>query len=156
MFRFLKRVIRNRRGVSLVETALACSIMLPVAIYLMEMSMYCYTYTVLQYASRAGVQYAATHGTDAAICEGPGGNVNGSSSCDASGALVKAQASSYAAHNMTMHKMNNLTVTPNWPKGTNNPGDPVTVTVNYPYQPMVTLPFIPATIQGTATGKVQY
>jgi hypothetical protein len=86
---FFRGPLRDTRGSNEVETALAMLVTIPMLICLFEMCMFCYTVAVLQYASRQGVQYAMTHGTDAPNCSGPGGSVH--SSCpDVAGANVTA------------------------------------------------------------------
>jgi Flp pilus assembly protein TadG len=144
---------RCTRGQTLVETSAALMLAIPVILWSFEMTMYFYTMAQYQYAARAGVQYAVSHGTDAPDCSGPGGRVN--TSCpDPAGLLVSqlvAGASAGSLHPMTTGQVLAL-----WPAGNNNPNSPVTVNIIVPYSPMVHLPFIPSSIEGTATGVVTY
>ena len=65
MRRLFRRAFSDNRGSTLIETAVAMLVVIPMLLWLFEMCMYCYTTAVLQYAARQGVEYAMTHGTDA-------------------------------------------------------------------------------------------
>ena len=71
MRHLFRGTLRDNQGSNGVETALAMLVATPMLICLFEICMFCYTTAVLQYASRQGVQYAMTHGTDAPNCSGP-------------------------------------------------------------------------------------
>jgi hypothetical protein len=137
----------------MIESSVALLVAIPVILWAFEMSMYCYTIGQYQYAARAGVQYAISHGTDASNCSGPGGSVN--TSCpDTQGALVSrlvADLSQSSGHAMVANQ-----VKASWPDGNNNPASHVTVTITAPYIPYVNLPFLPPTVEGAATGEVIY
>jgi hypothetical protein len=126
---------------------------IPMLICLFEMCMFCYTVAVLQYASRQGVQYAMTHGTDAPNCSGPGGSVH--RSCpDVAGANVTAVVMAVAGS--SGHSLLTGQIQLIWANNTNNPGNPVTVQVQYPYKTYSHVPFPALTINGTATGQIVY
>jgi Flp pilus assembly protein TadG len=126
---------------------------IPMLICLFEMCMFCYTVAVLQYASRQGVQYAMTHGTDAPNCSGPGGSVH--RSCpDVAGANVTAVITAVAGS--SGHILSTSQIQLIWANNTNNPGNPVTVQVQYPYKTYSHVPFPALTINGTATGQIVY
>jgi hypothetical protein len=115
--------------------------------------MFCYTVAVLQYASRQGVQYAMTHGTDAPNCSGPGGSVH--RSCpDVAGANVTAVVMAVAGS--SGHSLSTGQIQLIWANNTNNPGNPVTVQVQYPYKTYSHVPFPALTINGMATGQIVY
>jgi Flp pilus assembly protein TadG len=143
----------DNRGQASIEAAFALLVAVPVILWAFEMSMYCYTMAQYQYAARAGVQYAISHGTDSPNCSGPGGSVN--STCpDAQGSAVAklvANVSQSSGHAMAAGQ-----VVATWPAGNNNPASQVTVVVNAPYRPFVSLPFIPHNVQGAATGEITY
>ena len=150
---FFRGALRDTRGSNEVETALAMLVTIPMLICLFEMCMFCYTVAVLQYASRQGVQYAMTHGTDAPNCSGPGGSVH--SSCpDVAGANVTAVGMAVAGS--SGHTLSSDQIQLIWANNTNNPGNPVTVQVQYPYKTYSHVPFPALTINGTATGQIVY
>ena len=153
MRRLFRSAFSDNRGSTLIETAVAMLVVIPMLLWLFEMCMYCYTTAVLQYAARQGVEYAMTHGTDAPNCSGPGGSIN--ITCpDAAGSNVTgvvAQMAKSGGHNMT-----SLTVQSTWAAGNNNPESSVTVMITTPYTPYIHLPFVPSTIKGTATGNIVY
>jgi Flp pilus assembly protein TadG len=149
-----RRALRDERGSTLIETAVALLFVMPMFFWMLEMSMYCYSTAVLQYAARQGVQYAMTHGADAPNCSGqpPSGNTT----CinpDTGGANIRqvvAQLARKSGHNMT-----GLVIYPVW-NGSNLPGNSVTVYVQTPYVSYVPLPFIPSQISGTASGNIVF
>ena len=150
---FFRGPLRDTRGSNEVETALAMLVTIPMLICLFEMCMFCYTAAVLQYASRQGVQYAMTHGTDAPNCSGPGGSVH--RSCpDVAGANVTAVVMAVAGS--SGHSLSTGQIQLIWANNTNNPGNPVTVQVQYPYKTYSHVPFPALTINGTATGQIVY
>ena len=150
---FFRGALRDTRGSNEVETALAKLVTIPMLICLFEMCMFCYTVAVLQYASRQGVQYAMTHGTDAPNCSGPGGSVH--SSCpDVAGTNVTAVVMAVAGS--SGHSLSTGQIQLIWANNTNNPGNPVTVQVQYPYKTYSHVPFPALTINGTATGQIVY
>lgn len=150
---FFRGALRDARGSHEVETALAMLVTIPMLICLFEMCMFCHTVAVLQYASRQGVQYAMTHGTDAPNCSGPGGSVH--RSCpDVAGANVTAVVMAVAGS--SGHSLSTGQIQLIWANNTNNPGNPVTVQVQYPYKTYSHVPFPALTINGTATGQIVY
>lgn len=153
--RLFRKASHDNRGQALVETAAALLIAIPIILWAFEMSMYCYTMAQYQYAARAGVQYAISHGTDAPDCTGPGGNVNTSCSEPTEGAAVSqvvANISQPSGHQLQIGE-----VVASWPTHDNNPGSEIDVVITAPYVPYVHhLPFIPPTITGTATGRITY
>jgi Flp pilus assembly protein TadG len=150
---FFRGALRDTRGSNEVETALAMLVTIPMLICLFEMCMFCYTVAVLQYASRQGVQYAMTHGTDAPNCSGPGGSVH--RSCpDVAGTNVTAVVMAVAGS--SGHSLSTGQIQLIWANNTNNPGNPVTVQVQYPYKTYSHVPFPALTINGTATGQIVY
>ena len=155
---FHNRICRNaNRGQSIVETAIALAILLPFVFWVFEMAMLCYTISVIQYASRVGVQYASVHGSDAPNCSGPLSTDVSNSPCtgsDPNGALIAQVVVNVAAS--SGHPMPESAVTVTWPKKDNSPGSPIWVSINYTYTPWINLPFTTRAITGTATGTIAY
>jgi Flp pilus assembly protein TadG len=153
LLRVCRKNTLNTRGQTLVETSMALLVAIPVILWSFEMGMFCYTLGQYQYAARAGVQYAISHGTDAPDCSGPGGTVN--SSCpDPTGADISDLVANVS--HSSGHVLMSSQVKVSWGDLDNNPASPVTVTISAPYQPYVDLPFVPAIITGTATGQIVY
>lgn len=153
LLHFTKKDSANTRGQAMVETAFALLLAIPVILWAFEMSMYCYAVSQYQYAARAGVQYAVTHGVDAPNCSGPSTN-SGTSCPDPQGAFVAQLAANVS--NASLHPMTTGQVVTSWPDGNNNPGSHVQVVITVPYNPWVKLPLLPPAIVGTATGEVTY
>jgi Flp pilus assembly protein TadG len=140
----------EQRGAILLEFALAIWTLFLVTFLIFEFCMMIYTYSVLSNAAREGIRYAIVHGTDNALCSGPGSGCG-----DPAGTNVTASVRSYAT--LTFHDISGMTVTPSWPDGTATPSSRVVVTISYPYIAYLTLPgFDPPTMQVTAEGRVVF
>jgi hypothetical protein len=93
-------------------------------------------YTTVANAARAGVRYAVVHG---------GSRASGTGSANASGpsgnpAQVLTVVNDFASAGLLT--ISRLVVTVTYPGGSNSPGQLVSVTVSYPYDPLTTwLPF---------------
>jgi hypothetical protein len=93
-----------------------------------------YTYHYLSFAARIGSRYAIVRGS---ACD----NSNGMPDCPN---VTSAQIQSYVRGVHYAGIDSTLTaVTVTWPNGTDNPGDPVNVTVQYPFA--FSVPFLPST-----------
>jgi Flp pilus assembly protein TadG len=150
--------IGDSRGDLLVEFAISVTVAVPVMLWVMELCFCLYCNSVLQSAARHGVQYAITHGsTSPSAGSGPG-------TADPAGDNVKTQVTQVmlASSLKGQHALASMQVNPCWGPsggcgaGSADPGVPVSVQVRWPYQPYIQLPWIPATIQSTATGVIQY
>jgi Flp pilus assembly protein TadG len=153
MYRMFRKAHRDNHGTTMIETTISVVIMTPIVLWVFEICMFGYATAVMQYAARAGVQYATTHGTDAPNCSGPGGKVHGSCPDASGGSITQLVVQVAKSSGQTLESSR---VVSNWTNGTNNPGDPITVNINTPYTPMIRLPFVPPRINGTATGQVVY
>ena len=134
----------------MIETAIALFTATIVAFWLFELSMFAYTYSVLNVAARDGVRYAIVHGIDSGTCSGP------SSGCgDVTGANVASVVQNMAAN--TLHDMSSMTVVVSYPDATGSkPLSLVTVTVNYTFVPYFNLPGIKDAMQVTSEGRIVY
>lgn len=136
-------------GSLLVETALALTVAFPVVMWMFELCMISYTYSVLGDAARQGVRYAAIHGTDSALCSGP------SSGCgDSSAANVVTQVKSYAAN--TYRNISGMTVTVTYPDGSSAPSSRVLVSISYTYVPSFQLAGMTPTMTLSSEGRIVY
>jgi Flp pilus assembly protein TadG len=134
----------------LIEFAFSIWTLLIVAFLIFEFCMTVYTYSVLGNAAREGVRYAIVHGSDNAICSGPG-----SGCADTLGNNVVGVVRSYAS--ISFHDISGMTVTPTWPDGKSTPASRVVVTISYPYVAYLALPgFNPPTMHVTAEGRIVF
>ncbi len=136
-------------GSLMVETAVALSVAVPIVMWMFELCMLTYTYSVLGDAARQGVRYAIVHGTDSSVCSGP------SSGCgDSAGANVVSQVKDYAAS--SFHDLSGMTVTVTYPDASSSPPSRVAVSIQYTYVPYIKLPGIDQTVNLNAEGRIVY
>jgi Flp pilus assembly protein TadG len=119
---------RGDRGSSLVEFSLIAFMFIIVLLGVVEMGRMVLVYTTIANAARAGARYAIVHGSDQTVSSsGPGSPCT----CPQIQTVVKNFASAGLVNTSL------LTITVNYPNGVNTPGNPVQVTVTYPYDPLV-------------------
>jgi Flp pilus assembly protein TadG len=142
--------LESEHGSMLIEFAVSTWTLFLLTFLIFEFCMMVYTYSVLGNAAREGVRYAIVHGSDSAICSGPGSGCS-----DASGSNVSAVVKSYAT--VTFHDMRGMTVTPSWPDGSSTPSSRVIVTIRYPYLAYFTIPgFRPPNMQISGEGRIVF
>jgi Flp pilus assembly protein TadG len=116
------------RGSSLIEFSLVGFMFIIVLLGVVEMGRIILVYTTLANAAHAGTRYAIVHGADQTVSSmGPGIPCT----CTQIQTVVKNYASA------GLLNVNNLTVTVNYPDGSNVAGSLVTVTASYTYDPLV-------------------
>jgi Flp pilus assembly protein TadG len=115
-----RRAVPSRRGQALVEFAIAALITLLLVLSVVEFSRIMLVYTTLADAARLGARYAITHGTV------PGG---AAVTC---GSGVAPVVKKFLAPGTVNINASGLSITTACPAGT-TPGNPVQVTVSYPY-----------------------
>lgn len=152
--RIAPRASRAERFVSdggslVVETALALMVALPMVLWLFELCMFTYTYSVLGDAARQGVRYAIVHGTDTTNCSGPSTGCNDTTGANVISVVQKAAAFSF-------HDLSQMKVQVTYPDGASNPPSRVNVAINYTYVPYVKLPGIANAMQLNAQGRIIY
>lgn len=136
-------------GSLVVETALALVVVIPMVLWLFELCMLVYTYSVLGDAARQGVRYAIVHGTDNANCSGP------SSGCaDSTGANISTVVNQTAAY--SFHNLSNMAVQVTYPDDSSTPPSRIAVAIEYTYVPYVQLPGIATKLQLQAQGRIVY
>jgi Flp pilus assembly protein TadG len=120
--------LRVDRGSSLIEFSLIAFMFIIVLLGVVEMGRMVLVYTTVANAARAGARYAIVHGADQTVSpSGPGSPCT----CTAIQTVVKNFASAGLVNTSL------LTITVNYPDTTNTPGSRVSVTVAYPYDPLV-------------------
>jgi len=126
-------VVRGDEGQTIIEAALSLALLLIMLFGVIAGGMMLYTYHYMSFAARIASRYAIVRG----------------SACDASGGMpdcpnvTSDQVQTYVR---TVHyagiDSSQTSVSVTWPKGTKDPGDPVNVTVQYPF------PFAVPFVQG--------
>ena len=131
----LSRRARSR-GQALAEFSIVSLMVCILALAVSEMGRVILVYTTVANAARAGMRFAAVHGSSRA---------SGAGSSNASGPSgnppqVLAVVNDFASAGLLT--TSRLVITVSYPGGSNAPGQPVNVTVSYPYDPLTTwLPF---------------
>jgi Flp pilus assembly protein TadG len=139
----------NDSGSASIETAISLTILFSLAFWLFEMSMFTYTYAVLDEAAHEGIRYAITHGTDSSACSGP---TTGCS--DSTGANVSAVVKSVSGN--SFHKITGMTVTVTYPNSSAKPGSQVNIAITYPYIPFFKMPGFSQTATVSAQGRIVF
>jgi Flp pilus assembly protein TadG len=143
------REANKEDGALMVETALSLLVIVPVVLWLFELCMLVYTYSVLGDAARQGVRYAIVRGTDSTNCSGP------SSGClDSAGSNVSNIVKNAAAY--SFHNISNMSVQVTYPDGSSTPPSRVGVVIDYTYVPYVNLPGISTHLLLQAQGRIVY
>ena len=118
--------------------------------WLFELSMFTYTCSVLNSATREGVRYATLHGADSSVCSGP------DTSCTDQSPYSNVQAVVTSAASVSLHNLSAMTVTVAYSNNTAAVGNPVTVKVAYIYVPYVNLPGLQNSVTFTSQGQILY
>jgi|HubBroStandDraft_6_1064221.scaffolds.fasta_scaffold415838_2 Flp pilus assembly protein TadG len=140
----------GRSGQSLVEFALTAFLTVITLLFVVEMGRMLLVYTAVANAARAGVRYAVVHGSS---------RTTGAAQNDASGpssnpAQVVTVVDNFAGIGPLTTGL--LVVSVTYPGSSNAPGQPVNVSVVYPYDPLIT--FFPSTLRlgSAARGIILY
>ena len=140
----------GRSGQSLVEFALTAFLTVITLLFVVEMGRMLLVYTAVANAARAGVRYAVVHGSS---------RTTGAAQNDASGpssnpAQVVTVVDNFAGIGPLTTGL--LVVSVTYPGFSNAPGQPVNVSVVYPYDPLIT--FFPSTLRlgSAARGIILY
>ncbi len=133
---------RSDEGNSMVEFSLIAVMLVIVLLAIVEMGRMVLVYTTVANAARAGARYAIVHG----------GERTGSGATGPSGPGSTTQVQTVVKNFASAGLLNtsNLTITVSYPNGLNTAGSLVSVTVTYPYDPLV--PYF-STILSTTLGS---
>jgi Flp pilus assembly protein TadG len=140
----------RQKGQATVEFALAVLFIIAMIFWVIEFSMYIYTYNVVAEAAKEGVRYAIVHGCGAApsACSG-----TCSPSCgDANGSNVTAQVKNWAK--LSFHDTSGMAINVSYPDGSAAAPSRVQVSVQYSYKSYFTLGVVPLPIYATAEGRI--
>ena len=142
-------MIRVRRGQSLVEFSLVSLLLCLLILSVVEIGRMVLVYATVANAANAGARYAAVHGSSRT-----GGGVDGPSGPAANPSPVVTVVGNFATAGPINRSL--LEITVGYPAGSNAPGQPVNVTVVYPYDPFTTwLPFR-VRLGSTTQGVIAY
>jgi Flp pilus assembly protein TadG len=140
---------RADRGSTLVEFSLIAFMFIIVLLGVVEMGRMVLVYTTIANAARAGARYAIVHGSQQTVsASGPG------SPCTCT--QIKTVVKNFASAGLVNTSL--LTTTVNYPDSSNNAGSRVTVTVSYPYDPLVSYftALLNDTLSSTSQGVITY
>lgn len=134
-------------GQSLIEFSLVCVMLCLIMLGVLETGRLVLVYTTVANAARAGARYAIVHGSSRATGTGLT-NASGPSTNPSQVLTVIKNFASAGA--LTASR---LVITVSYPGSSNAPGQLVTVTVVYPYDPLTT--YLPWTVRlGSTTQGV--
>ena len=117
------------RGQVLVEFSLVVFLSVILLLSVVEISRMVLVSTTMANAARAGARYAIVHGGTRT-----GSGVDGPSGPAANPAQVVTVVQNFASAGLVSASI--LVITVNYPGASNAPGQPVSVTVIYPYEPL--------------------
>jgi Flp pilus assembly protein TadG len=119
------------RGQTLVEFSIVALLSMILLLSIVEISRMALVYTTIANAARAGARYSIVHGGTRT-----GSGVDGPSGPAQNPAQVVTVIKNFASAGLLT--TGNLIVTVNYPGASNAPGQLVSVTVIYPYDPLTT------------------
>jgi TadE-like protein len=119
------------RGQTLVEFSLVAFMCVILLLSIVELSRMALVYTTVANAARAGARYAIVHGGTRT-----GIGVDGPSGPAGNPPQVVTVVKNFASAGLL--STSNLIITIAYPGGSNAPGQPVSVAVVYPYDPLTT------------------
>jgi len=140
---------RSQDGQATLEMVVILLVM-SLVFWLFELSMFTYTCSVLNSATREGVRYATLHGADSSVCSGP------DTTCTDRSPYSNVQAVVTSAASVSLHDLSAMTVTVAYSNNTAAVGNPVTVKVAYIYVPYVNLPGLQNSVTFTSQGQILY
>ena len=144
------RLACDARGQALVEFALVLPVALILLVGLFDLSRAVFVSSTLATASHEGDRYAIVHGALSALPSGPGSLSYTAPDIDTA---VEAAVRQYATG------VAGLTVSAQWPDGTNDRGKRVVVTARAPYTPILSDVFLGGglrvTLSGGSVGTIQ-
>ena len=120
---------RRDQGQTLVEFSLVAVLCVILLLSIVEMSRMALVYTTVANAARAGARYSIVHGGTRT-----GSGVDGPSGPAQNPPEVVTVIRNFASGGLLT--TSNLIITVNYPGASNAPGQPVSVTVIYPYDPL--------------------
>ena len=121
-----------RAGQALVEFSVVTVLTVIMLLFVVETGRMLLVYTTVANAARAGVRYAIVHGSTRSV----GTTVDDASGPGNTPTQVVTVVKNFASGGLL--STNRLVVTVTYPGGSNAPGQYVTVSAVYPYNPLIT------------------
>ncbi len=151
-----RRFCRDTSGQAQVEFVLTILFVLLLIFGIFELIMLVYTYNVLADSAKEGVRYAIVHGSASAMPS------TGSGCSTTAPTDVMNVVTNYAQ--LSFHNITGMTVTVCYPDGSStSASDPpnaapnrVSVTIDYPYKPLLGLGWPTVTVQAAAEGRIAF
>ncbi|MGA9624884.1 MAG: TadE/TadG family type IV pilus assembly protein [Bryobacteraceae bacterium] len=122
----------GRAGQTMVEFSVVALLTAITLLFVVEIGRTVLVYTTVANAARAGVRYAVVHGSSRAT----GSTVDSASGPGSNPAQVVTVVKNFASAGLLTTSL--LVVTVTYPGGSNAPGQYVTVSAVYPYDPLTT------------------
>ncbi len=122
----------GRAGQSLVEFSVVAVLTAIVLLFVVEIGRMLLVYTTVANAARAGVRYAIVHGSTRSA----GATVDSASGPGNNPSQVVTVVKNFASGGLLTTSL--LVVTVTYPGGSNAPGQYVSVSAVYPYDPLIT------------------
>lgn len=143
-------MIRRVAGQSMVEFSLTCFLLGMLMLAVIEIGRMMLVYATVAEAARDGARYAIVHGSSRAAGAGTS-NACGPASNPPQVISVVTDFASAGVLNPSR-----LVITVNYPGGSNAPGQLVSVTVKYPYDPLTTWLPLDVTLGSTTEGVIVF
>jgi Flp pilus assembly protein TadG len=124
--------LAGRAGQTIVEFAVVALLTAIILLFVVEIGRMLLVYTTVANAARAGVRYAVVHGSSRSA----GTTVDSASGPGSNPAQVVTVVKNFASAGLLTTSL--LVVTVTYPGASNAPGQYVTVSVVYPYDPLTT------------------
>jgi Flp pilus assembly protein TadG len=137
-------------GQSLVEFSLVCVMLCLIMLSVLEVGRMVLVYTSVANAARAGARYATVHGSSRTA----GAALTNASGPAANPAQVLTVIKNFASTGALT--ASRLIITVSYPGSSNAPGQLVTVTVIYPYDPLTTYLHWTARLGSTTQGVITF
>jgi Flp pilus assembly protein TadG len=125
-------VLAGRNGQTLVEFSVVAVLTAIMLLFVVEMGRMLLVYTTVANAARAGVRYAVVHGSTRSA----GSTVDNASGPGADPTQVVTVVKNFASGGLLT--TSRLVIHVTYPGGSNAPGQYVTISVVYPYDPLTT------------------
>jgi len=140
----------NRAGQSLIEFSLVCVMLCLIMLGVLEVGRMVLVYTSVANAARAGARYATVHGSSRAT----GAALTNASGPAANPAQVLTVIKNFAGTGALT--ASRLIITVSYPGSSNAPGQLVTVSVIYPYDPLTTYLHWTVRLGSTTQGVITF
>ena len=124
--------LAGRRGQTLVEFSVVAVLTVIMLLFVVEIGRMLLVYTTVANAARAGVRYAVVHGSTRTA----GSTVDSAAGPGADPTQVVTVVKNFASGGLLT--TSRLVVHVTYPGASNNPGQLVTITAVYPYDPLTT------------------